>query len=175
MARLSYLDGSGEPAVADLVEAIKAKRGGTLPHLFRLLLHSPEIAEAWFGFMSATRGASILDGQLREIVILHVAGLMGADYPVNDHIPIALGEGVPQEKIDAVAGWRESALFDAPERAAFAYAEAITRDVQVTDTVMNELKSHFAEREIVELTVLVGAYNMVARFLEALEVDLEPT
>ncbi|HAT36088.1 MAG TPA: carboxymuconolactone decarboxylase [Rhodospirillaceae bacterium] len=175
MARLSYLDGSDDPAVSELIEAIKAKRGGTLPYLFGLLLHSPEIAEAWFGFMSATRGASILNGQVREIVILHVAGLMGAEYPINDHIPIALGEGLSQAKIDAVPTWRGSDLFDAPERAVLAYVEAMTNDVQVGDEIMSDLKAHFSEREIVELTVLSGAYNMVGRFLEALEVDLEPT
>lgn len=175
MARLTYLDSSDEPAVAELIEAIKAKRAGTLPYLFRLLLHNPAIAEAWFGFMSATRGASVLDGQIREIVILHVAGLMGADYPINDHILIALGEGMSREKIDAVPGWRDSGLFEASERAVLAYAEAMTNNVQVPGEVMADLKSHFGEQEIVELTVLVGAYNMVGRFLEALEVDLEPS
>ena len=96
MARLNYREGSDEPEIANLIEGIKAKRGGNLPYLFQLLLHNPKIAEAWFYFMSAIRGASVLDGQIREIVILHVAGLMSADYPINDHVPIALGEGVPQ-------------------------------------------------------------------------------
>jgi len=175
MARLTYLEGSDEPDIANLIEGIKAKRGGNLPHLFQLLLHNPKIAEAWFCFMSAIRGASVLDGQIREIVILHVAGLMGADYPINDHVPIALGEGLSQEKIDAVPDWRSADLFDARERLALAYAEAMTQDVQVPPTVFADLKEQFNEQEIVELSVLTGAYNMAARFLEALEVDLEPT
>lgn len=174
MARITYLEGSGEPDIANLIEDIKAKRGGNLPYLFQLLLHNPKIAEAWFGFMSAIRGASVLDGQIREIVILHAAGLMGADYPVNDHVPIALGEGVSQEKIDAVPDWRSADLFDARECSVLAYAEAMTQDVQVPPAVFADLKEQFNEQEIVELTVLAGAYNMVGRFLEALEVDLEP-
>lgn len=175
MARLTYREGSDEPEIANLIEGIKAKRGGNLPYLFQLLLHNPKIAEAWFYFMSAIRGASVLDGQIREIVVLHVAGLLSADYPINDHVPIALGEGIPQEKIDAVPNWRSVDLFDARERVALAYAEAMTQDVQVPSVVFADLKEQFNEQEIVELSVLTGAYNMVARFLEALEVDLEPT
>ena len=100
---------------------------------------------------------------------------MSADEPINDHVPIALGEGIPQEKIDAVPNWRSIDLFDARERVALAYAEAMTQDVQVPSAVFADLKEQFNETEIVELSVLTGAYNMVARFLEALEVDLEPT
>ena len=71
--------------------------------------------------------------------------------------------------------WRSVDLFDARERVALAYAEAMTQDVQVPSAVFADLKEQFNEQEIVELSVLTGAYNMVARFLEALEVDLEPT
>ncbi len=50
----------------------------------------------------------------------------------------------------------------------------MTRDIVVPDAVFDEVKKHFNDREIVELTVLIGSYNMNARVLQALELDLEP-
>ena len=50
----------------------------------------------------------------------------------------------------------------------------MTRDVVVPDAVFAEVARHFNAREIVELTVLIGTYNMNARVLRALELDLEP-
>jgi len=61
--------------------------------------------------------------------------------------------------------------FSDPERAALAYADTMTRDVEVPDAVFNELRYHFDERQIVELTVLIGSYNMNTRVLKALEID----
>jgi alkylhydroperoxidase family enzyme len=50
----------------------------------------------------------------------------------------------------------------------------MTRDIAVPDDVFAALKGHFDDRQIVELTVLIGTYNMNARVLRALELDLEP-
>jgi alkylhydroperoxidase family enzyme len=50
----------------------------------------------------------------------------------------------------------------------------MTRDVEVPDAVFSELKPHFDDSQIVELTVLIATYNMHTRVLRALEVDLEP-
>jgi alkylhydroperoxidase family enzyme len=50
------------------------------------------------------------------------------------------------------------------------YADAMTLDVRVPDDVFAELKTHFSEREIVEITTTVAAYNCVSRVLVALDV-----
>jgi alkylhydroperoxidase family enzyme len=60
------------------------------------------------------------------------------------------------------------------ERAALAYADAMTRDIDVSDAVFEALRPHFSERQLVELTVLIATYNMLTRILQALQVDLEP-
>ena len=53
------------------------------------------------------------------------------------------------------------------------YVDAMTREIEVPDPVFDELREHFSERETVELTVLVGAYNLHTRVLMALRVDPE--
>ena len=50
----------------------------------------------------------------------------------------------------------------------------MTREINVTDSVFSELRQHFSERQTVELTMLIGAYNMLTRFLKALKIDPEP-
>jgi alkylhydroperoxidase family enzyme len=56
------------------------------------------------------------------------------------------------------------------ERAVLAYADAMTRSVQVPDAVFQAVRPYFQDRELVELTATIAAYNMVSRFLEALQV-----
>jgi len=50
------------------------------------------------------------------------------------------------------------------------YSDAMTRDVSVPDKIFDGLKSHFTDKEIVEITATVAAYNCVSRFLVALDV-----
>ena len=170
MARLSYPD-QNDPAIAPLVQRIKAERGKIL-NLYGMLLHSPPVAEGWLAFLTAIRQKCILDGRIRELVIMRIAGINGADYEFRAHTPFALDEGFSQAQIDAL---REGSaeLFDDRERAALAYSESMTREVHVPDAVFDAVKIHFSERELVELTATIAAYNLVSRFLEALQVDHE--
>ena len=87
---------------------------------------------------------------------------------------LALAEGLTEAECGALADWMPSGSFAARERAALAYADAMTRDVAVPDAVFAALKDHFSERQMVELTVLVGTYNMQTRVLCALAIDPEP-
>jgi alkylhydroperoxidase family enzyme len=175
MARLSYIDDAAKKSVKELAERISAQRNGNLPNLFRMLLHSPNVAAGWFDFLSSIRKESILDGRTREFVIIYVAMLLRADYPINDHIPIALKEGITQDEMDALESWHTSSLFDQRDRALLAYVEESSENVQVPDDVFEDLRRQYSDREVIEITVLIGAYHLVARFLEALQIDLEPS
>ena len=97
------------------------------------------------------------------------------DYVLRQHVPsLALADGLTLAECDALADWHGAKFFDARERAALTYADAMTRDIAVPDDVFAAVKRHFNDRQIVELTVLIGSYNMNARVLRALELDLEP-
>ena len=50
----------------------------------------------------------------------------------------------------------------------------MTREINVPDNVFADVRKYFTERQTVELTLLIGAYNMLTRFLKALKVDPEP-
>jgi AhpD family alkylhydroperoxidase len=175
MARVSLIDEEDHPELAGLVARIRGARRGSLINVYRLLLHSPTLAETWFEHMNAVRWKTSLDGALRELVIIRVAILNRVDYVLNQHVPkLALAEGLTLEQCEALADWRGSRLFTDAQRAALAYADAMTRDAAVPDAVHAELRRHFDERQVVELAVLVGAYNMHTRVFAALQIDPEP-
>jgi AhpD family alkylhydroperoxidase len=168
MARIPYAD-PDRPEVHALAERIRAERGSVL-HLYRMLLHSPAVAEGWLSYLTAIRHRSVLPGALRELVIMRVAALNGAPYEADQHAPIALREGVTQAQLDELAHWAGSNLFNARERAVLAYTDAMTRQIQVPDEVFGAVRAAFDDKLLVELTATIAAYNMVSRFLEALQV-----
>lgn len=168
MARIPYADCSSE-AVRPLAERIIAERGSIL-HLYQMLMHSTPIAQGWLGYLTAIRQQSSLPGALRELIIMRVALLNNAPYEAQQHAPIALQEGMTQEQLDALQEWDRSDAFAADERAVLAYTDAMTRTVQVPDAVFAAVSALYPPAQIVEITATVAAYNMVSRFLEALQI-----
>jgi 4-carboxymuconolactone decarboxylase len=175
MARVPLIQEQDHPEFAELIEKFRAGRRGRLINIYRMLLNSPALAESWFNHSNAVRWKTTLDGRLREIVIIRMGHLAKSQYVLRQHVPsLALADGLTLEECDALADWRATSLFSARERAALAYTDTMTRDIDVPDPVFAEVARHFDSRQIVELTVLVGTYNMNARVLQALRLDLEP-
>lgn len=173
MARVPYADVQA-PAVSALVDRIVAERGSVL-HLYQMLLQSPPLAEGWLTFLTAVRRKFSLPGDVRELVIMRVAILNGAPYEAEQHAPIARAEGVAEEKLQQIGDWQQSLLFTTRERALLALTDASTRHVHVEAPVFEEARRHFSDREVVELVATIAAYNMVSRFLEALDIDSADT
>ena len=175
MARVTLIEEADHPELSELMARIRGGRGGRLLNLYKLLLHSPALASTWLEHVGAVRWQTQLDGQTRELVIIRIGLLNRVEYVVRAHVPAyALQEGLTLEQCDALAEWQDSPLFSPLHRAALAYTDAMTRDVDVPDEVFTELRGHFTERQIVELTVLIGTYNMHTRVLQALRIDPEP-
>ena len=175
MARVPLLEENHHPELADSIAKIKGARGGRLINIYRLMLHSPALANAWFDLNQAVRYGTEIDGQSREIAVIRVAMLNNVEYVQQAHGPAyALKEGLTPEQVAAIADWQPSKLFSAPQRALLAYTDAMTREIDVPDAVFAEVREHFSQRQTVELSMLIGAYNMLTRFLKALKVDPEP-
>ncbi len=76
---------------------------------------------------------------------------------------------ISREKLDELLRYRQSDRFSARERAALEYAEAITReDQEVTDACVEQLRKHFSDAEVVELTFIVGYQTFASKFAKAL-------
>jgi 4-carboxymuconolactone decarboxylase len=176
LARISLIEETQHPELAPLIGKIRAGRRGALINVYKLLLHTPPIAEIWLALINAFRTESVLDARLREIAIIRVGHLNCVDYVVNQHVPaLAVPAGLSLEECAVLGDPQCGPTFPARERAALAYVDAMTTLVQVPDAVFAALRAHFDERAIVELTVLIGTYNMHTRVVQALGIDPEPS
>jgi AhpD family alkylhydroperoxidase len=171
MARIPYADPSRAPAA--LVERIVAERGSLL-HLYQMLLHSPPLAEGWLALFTAVRQRSSLPGALRELVIMRVAQLNHAPYEAAQHAPIARREGVSEQQLAQLERWADSAAFTPQQRAVLELTDGMTRDVQVPEALVQSVRAQLAdERQLVELVATIAGYNLVSRFLEALQIHAD--
>ena len=175
MARVPLIEEKEHPELSDLITKIRGARGGRLINIYRLMLHSPALAGTWFDLNQTVRYGTEIDGQCRELAVIRVAILNNVEYVVRAHGPAyALKEGLTPGQVEALSDWHGSNLFNDKQRALLAYTDAMTREIDVSDPLFVEVRKHFTERQTVELTMLIGAYNMLTRFLKALKVDPEP-
>ncbi len=175
MARVSLIDPDDHPELAELAGRIRGRRRGKLINVYRMLLHSPPLAESWFEHINQVRWGTGLGGRLREIVIIRMGHLVGSAYVLRQHVPrLAEAEGVSRAECDALGDWRASGMFDERERATLAFVDAMTVSPEVPDEAFDPLRVHFDDRGIVELSVMIAAYIAHSRLLQALQIDLEP-
>jgi 4-carboxymuconolactone decarboxylase len=175
MARVLLIEEKDHPELSELITKIRGARGGRLINIYRLMLHSPALADAWFDLNQTVRYGTEIDGQCRELAVIRVAILNNVEYVVRAHGPAyALKEGLTPAQVEALADWKSSNLYSDKQRALLAYADAMTREIDVPDAIFAGVRNHFSERQIVELTMLISAYNMLTRFLKALKIDPEP-
>ncbi len=174
MARVPLIDPDDHPELAELAMRIRGRRGGKVINVYRTLLHSPPLAESWFEHINRVRWGTEIEGRLREIVIVRLGHLVASAYVLRQHVPtLAAGEGVSEEECEALMDWRGSDLFNDRERATLGYVDSMTLEITVPDDAFEPLRAHFSDRQIVELTVMIGAYISHSRVLQALEIDLE--
>lgn len=135
----------------------------TRMHYYRA---APDVMKAMMALEEATKQVSI-PLTIRELIKMRVSQINGCAYCLNLHAAEARAAGVSQQKLDVLAAWRESPAFDAKERAALAWAEALTRleSSGAPDADYDLLAAAFDERERVELTLAITTINAWNRFV----------
>ncbi len=174
MARVPFVDPDQRPELAPLAARISGARRGRLINVYRVLLNSPPLAETWFEHLNAVRWKTSLSGRLREIVIIRIGYLLAVPYIIKQHVPkLAAAEGMTAAECEALRDWQTSELFSEAEHAVLAYTDQVTQQAAADEAAYTELARHLEAAAIVELTVLIGTYNMHARVMNALQLDLE--
>jgi AhpD family alkylhydroperoxidase len=167
--RIQEVEPGSRPELAS-IEANILKERGRISHLYKVLLNSPDIAQGWESLLTAVRNRSSLPASLKELMILRVAVLNRAQYEFDAHRPHAINAGVSEEQIQLIQHDKITAGFTPLEILVMEFTDAMTRDVQVPDTLYSSVKAHFNDREILEVVTTIAAYNMVSRLLTALHV-----
>lgn len=170
MARIPYPDIESLPDdVRSFYDRIRPKL-----NIYRMLPHAET---SLYGFMklgNALLFKAKLDPVLRELVILRVGYLSDATYEIHQHLVVARHVGVPDAKIEAVRHGPEAAVFSERERAVLRFTDEVVQNVKAGDAAYAAVARHLSHRELSELLLTIGFYMMVSRFLENLEVEIEP-
>lgn len=178
MPNIPYRDDLDAEAEA-LAERIRARRGGALLNLDRMLLHHPYLTAGWTELFLRIRAGQHISDRHRELGILAVGSLTGARYEMHHHkAPFLAGGGTEDQYAAVVAGvpaaMADAGLFDASERAILRLALESTRDVALTPETVAEVRTHFPEpAEFMELLMSIASYNFAARILVGLGIEIE--
>lgn len=166
MSRVPYAE--IDPALVEHITTL----GGRVLNLYRMLGNHPRMLEAWIDFAYTLRRACTTSRVLRELMILRTAQLAQSDYEWHQHRIMAREAGVPDQKVEELANWRESKLFDARERAALELTEAIVAG-RVDDATYARAAKEFSPSEMIELILTASFYCMVPRILDATALTTE--
>jgi len=170
MARLRYLD---DAEIAQLPIGDHAKS----INLYRILGHSPGLAQAFNGLGRYIRWESKLDPRLRELAILQVGYLARSPYEYSHHIKIGYEFGVTDDDIAGMIAeteGRESSL-EPLAKAVCRAAREMTSECKLSDATYGELAAALESEHLLDLLATIGFYNCVVRVLAATEMDVEPS
>lgn len=110
--------------------------------------------------------ASTLSPQLKELIEFRVSQINGCAYCLDMHSKDLRASGETEQRIYMLSAWRETELYSPKERAALAWAEALTtlRDQEVPEAVFQEATAQFSEQELIDVTtavLLINCHNRI--------------
>jgi 4-carboxymuconolactone decarboxylase len=162
------------------VEQATGKHGEFLdklkPHLniYRMLANSEAGLKGFVRMGNALLFRCELDPVLRELAIIRVGRLSRAAYEVFQHERIGREAGITDDKIAALRDATiEAPAFSDNEKAVLRFADDVVRNVKASDKNLKAVQAFLTPGAIVELTLTVGYYMMVCRFLETTGVEGE--
>jgi AhpD family alkylhydroperoxidase len=107
-----------------------------------------------------------MDLKLLHLIKIRASQINGCAYCLNMHNKEARAIGETEQRLYTLNAWRETPFFSARERAALAWAEAVTRIGKgVPDAVFHEAREHFSEKELADITwatVAINSWNRIA-------------
>ena len=133
---------------------------------------SPDGFKAMRALQAHVDGCGI-EHTLLELVKMRASQINGCAYCLDMHTKDARAAGETEQRLYLLPAWRETGLYTPRERAALAWAEAVTRltDQHVPDAVYDEARRHFDEKALVDLTLAVIAINGWNRLSIAFQVE----
>jgi AhpD family alkylhydroperoxidase len=113
-----------------------------------------------------------LDHHLIHLLKMRASQINGCAFCIDMHSKDARAIGETEQRLYELDAWRETPFFNDKERAALAWTEAVTlvSQTHVPDEVFAEVKKHFSDKEIVDLTLIAGMINMWNRICISLRV-----
>jgi alkylhydroperoxidase family enzyme len=123
--------------------------------------HRPKMMSGMGKFQQAVRKGRTVDERLKNLVELKGAQMIGCEFCMDLGSQICRNSGFSDEELLALPRYRQSALFTEREKLALDYAVAVMRTpVEVTDELFAQMKEHFSDKQMVEITALLTVVNL---------------
>ncbi|KKW63845.1 carboxymuconolactone decarboxylase family protein [Mycolicibacterium elephantis] len=153
-----------------LLYRVAKRRFGEVPEPFAVAAHHPRLMLANVvheGMLQS--GSKKLPATVRELAVFWTARTIGCSWCVDFGAMLQRLDGLDVDRLKHIDDYATSPLFSDDERAAIAYADAMTTDPHtITDEQVEDLKRRFGEAGVIELTYQIGVENMRARMYSAL-------
>ena len=173
MARVSSLNKNALPADLHSVWDAFTQGKKDFTNQASVLAHSPEAFRHLYGLVLAMRANSGLPERLIEIAVVTTSKLNECPYCVAHHAAALERTGLPPESIAAILE-AEVPGFSETELLVRDYARLLVeRPWGIRDSVYEDLRGHFSERQIIELTIRVGLCALFNKFNQSLDVAME--
>ena len=145
-----------------------------VPDIFTVMHINPSLFWPWLLFASRLMPFGRLSGREREMVILRTAWNCRSRYEWGQHVELALRAGVSDDDIVQLTG-EPSAVADPRVQALMQACNELCANNHLSDATWKLLAKHYDEKRLIEIMLLIGHYRMIAGFLNASGLILEPT
>ncbi len=172
MAKIPYVEREDAPEnIQGMYDALQ-KKFGVVPNVIKAMANSPQLLSGFMPFLGAALGPSKVSGDIKELAILTTSKLNGCSYCTAHHTAAGKRAGLTDEKI-AAADDPDSDALDDKEKAVVRYSAELAKNVAASDEALNELRKHFDDAEIAEITMVAGVFHVLTRFADTFKVELE--
>ena len=151
------------------------KSNGYIPFSYKVLAHRPNILKALMDLSKAViRDEGAVDRGFRFLIAYISSRTRGCQYCQAHNIKSADRWGISEDRLNEVWTYETSSLFSKAERAALSFAQAAaTVPNHVDDGLFDELREHWTDEQIVEITAVVSLFGWMNCFNDVLHVNLD--
>jgi len=150
-----------DPSENEFLASLEARSKQANP-FFRVMAHRPEVLKSFPPLYTAVIGPGSVSRRVKILLYLACSYANTCPFCVASNLPGAHKAGITEDEIRAVQAENDDA-FPPAERAAIAYARELTKTAHAKTTT-EELRAHYADEQIVEITMVIGVANLTNRF-----------
>jgi alkylhydroperoxidase family enzyme len=151
--------------------AAGAVTGGDPPNVFTTLARHRRLFRRWLWFAGALMPGGLLPRAETELLILRVAHNCGSEYEWGQHERLAVAAGLDSQEVERVRHGHGAAGWSRRQELLLRAADELHAERTISDSLWAELRPLYSDRELIELCMLVGHYEMLAMTLNALAVQ----
>jgi 4-carboxymuconolactone decarboxylase len=142
-------------------------------NIFPTFAQHPDLFRAWLPFDGFLLTAGKLRGRDRELLILRTAVLCNSSYEWGQHVRISLAGGIDRQTIDRVLEGPDAEGWSSHDSALLRAADELHQDARISDPTWGTLAETYDAEQLIEATMVVGHYHMLAFALNSFGVELD--